>query len=342
MRWPPGRGLTVVAIVLVGLSVLVVAGRMLALPPAEPPVTATASTPTGTIRIVPLTGMPSEPPIPWSTVPAASSGKPAQLTGGGAGCGCRAAGMDGPPPRLACSPCKPPISVGDPRPRPGPIPGHDPGQVVVTLSTGRGAARPPACRHPRSSVRRTFATAAGSRGSGRCREGRPHPRQHPLHRSAVWRPTAGGVAAAADQPAAGLLDRDLARLVGLAAAYQNQIPQRRANPYGSHQAARIRWIPRWAAAMTSSRLSVARLASSWPLRSVHSVSTGFRSGAYDGELLDDQPGPLGTDPGAHRAAVGRQLSVTRVTLSQVRCTTGVREMPLRPGRPPRRAGGAPP
>jgi hypothetical protein len=83
MRWPPGRGLTVVAIVIVGLSVLVVAGRMLALPPAEPPVTATASTPTGTIRIVPLTEQPSEPPIPWSTVPAASSGKPAQLTGGG-------------------------------------------------------------------------------------------------------------------------------------------------------------------------------------------------------------------------------------------------------------------
>jgi hypothetical protein len=83
MRWPPGRGLTVVAIVIVGLSVLVVVGRVLALPPAERPVTATASMPTGTIRIVPLTDVPSEPPIPWSTVPAASSGKPAQLTGGG-------------------------------------------------------------------------------------------------------------------------------------------------------------------------------------------------------------------------------------------------------------------
>jgi hypothetical protein len=83
MRWPPGRGWTVVAIVIVGLSVLVVAGRMLALPPAEPPVTPTASTPSGTIRIVPLTDVPSEPPIPWSTVAAASSGKPGQLTGGG-------------------------------------------------------------------------------------------------------------------------------------------------------------------------------------------------------------------------------------------------------------------
>lgn len=84
MRWPPARGLTVIAIMIVGLSVLVVAGRMLALPPAERPVTATASTPTGTIRIVHLTDVPSEPPdIPWSTVPTASSGKPAQLTGGG-------------------------------------------------------------------------------------------------------------------------------------------------------------------------------------------------------------------------------------------------------------------
>ena len=83
MRWPPGRGLTVVAIVIIGLSVLVVAGRMLAFPPAERPVTATASTPTGTIRIVPLTDVPSEPPMTWSTVPAAPSGKPAQLTGGG-------------------------------------------------------------------------------------------------------------------------------------------------------------------------------------------------------------------------------------------------------------------
>jgi hypothetical protein len=84
MRWPPRRGLTVVAIVIVGSSVLVVAGRMLAFPPTERPVTATASTPTGTIRIVPLTEQPSEPPpMTWATVPAASSGKPAQLTGGG-------------------------------------------------------------------------------------------------------------------------------------------------------------------------------------------------------------------------------------------------------------------
>jgi hypothetical protein len=83
MRWPPGRGLTVVVIVLVGLSVLVVAGRMLAPSLGEPPVMSTAPTPTGTIRIVPLTDVPSEPPMTWSTVPAASSGKPAQLTGGG-------------------------------------------------------------------------------------------------------------------------------------------------------------------------------------------------------------------------------------------------------------------
>jgi hypothetical protein len=84
MRWPPGRGLTVVAVVIAGLSVLVVAGRVLAPSLAESPVRSTAPTPTGTIRIVPLTDVPSEPSMTWSTVPAASSGKPGQLTGGGA------------------------------------------------------------------------------------------------------------------------------------------------------------------------------------------------------------------------------------------------------------------
>ena len=84
MRWPPGRGLTLVAIVIVGLGVLVVAGRMLAPRLGEPLVISTAPTPTGTIRIVPLTEQPSDPSrIQWSTVPAGSSGRPAQLTGGG-------------------------------------------------------------------------------------------------------------------------------------------------------------------------------------------------------------------------------------------------------------------
>lgn len=84
MRWPPGRGWTVVAMVIAGLSVLVVAGRVLAPGLGEPLVISTVPPPTGTIRIVPLTDVPSQPPdIPWSTVPTASSGKPAQLTGGG-------------------------------------------------------------------------------------------------------------------------------------------------------------------------------------------------------------------------------------------------------------------
>jgi hypothetical protein len=83
MRWPPGRGLTVVVIVIVGLSVLVVAGRVLAPSLAESPDSSAPPTPTGTIRLAPLTELPSEPPMTWSTVPAARSGKPAQLTGGG-------------------------------------------------------------------------------------------------------------------------------------------------------------------------------------------------------------------------------------------------------------------
>ena len=85
MRWPTRRGLTVVAIVIVGLSVLVVAGRILAPSQAESPVMSAAPTPTGTSRTISSpTELPSEPPMTWSTVPAASSGKPGQLTGPGA------------------------------------------------------------------------------------------------------------------------------------------------------------------------------------------------------------------------------------------------------------------
>ena len=80
MRWPPGRGLTLVAIVIVGLSVLVVVGRMLAPGLDQLPVRSTAPPPTGTI---PTISPPTEL-LTWSTVPAASSGNPGQLTGGGA------------------------------------------------------------------------------------------------------------------------------------------------------------------------------------------------------------------------------------------------------------------
>jgi hypothetical protein len=83
MRWPRGRGLTVVAIVIVGLSVLVVAGRVLAPSLVELPGGSAAPPSTGTIRTVPLTDLPSESPMTWSTVPAARSGKPGRLTGDG-------------------------------------------------------------------------------------------------------------------------------------------------------------------------------------------------------------------------------------------------------------------
>ena len=142
MRWPPGWGLTVAAIVIVGLSVLVVAGRMLAPSLDEAPVMSTAPTPTGTIRTVPLTDPPSEPPMTWATVPAASSGKPAQLTGDGArlrlpgGWHGRTTSEGGP---LILQAANFVLSTQDP--------GEDPiknmtrGQVVVTLSTG-GPATP--------------------------------------------------------------------------------------------------------------------------------------------------------------------------------------------------------
>jgi hypothetical protein len=84
MRWPAGQGFGVVATVLVGLGVLVVAGRMLAPGLAESPVRSAAPPPTGTIRTVsPPTDLPAEPPMTWSTVPAAPSGTPGQLTRGG-------------------------------------------------------------------------------------------------------------------------------------------------------------------------------------------------------------------------------------------------------------------
>ena len=84
MRWPPGRGFTVVATVIVALGFLVVAGRMLAPAPAESPVTSAAPTPTGTIQVVSPPPDLSSEPMTWSTVPAAESGEPGQLTAGGA------------------------------------------------------------------------------------------------------------------------------------------------------------------------------------------------------------------------------------------------------------------
>jgi hypothetical protein len=140
MRWPPGRGLTVVVIVIVGLSVLVVAGRVLAPSLAELPGRPTAPTPTGTIRIVPLTDGPSEPPpMTWSTVPAARSGKPAQLTGGGVrlrlpgGWHARTTSEGGLLMLQAANFVLATQDRGE-----DPITAMTQGQVVVTLSTGTG------------------------------------------------------------------------------------------------------------------------------------------------------------------------------------------------------------
>ena len=217
MRWQPGRGLIVVAIVLVGLSVLVVAGRMLAPRLGESPVRSKAPPPSGTIRIVPLTDVPSEPPIPWSTVPAAPSGKPAQLTGGGVrlrlpgGWHGRTSSEGGLRILQAANFVLATQDRGE-----DPIQAMTLGQVVVTLSTGTGCCPgTPVSASPVIGASDFVRRRPGPGGSGVCREGRPHPRQHPLHRGAVRGPTAGGVAAAADQPAAGLVDCDLARLVWL-------------------------------------------------------------------------------------------------------------------------------
>src|SRR5215211_8677447 len=63
------------------------------------------------------------------------------------------------------------------------------------------------------------------------------------------------------------------------AGHHRDRPQWRRNEYGNQWVAPMRWMPRSAAAMTSARVSPARLASSTPLRLDHSASTGLRSGA---------------------------------------------------------------
>jgi hypothetical protein len=140
MRWPPGRGWTVVAMVIVGLSVLVVAGRVLAPGLGEPLVISTVPPPTGTIRIVPLTEQPSDPPpMTWSTVPAAHSGKPGRLTGGGVrlrlpgGWHGRTSSQGG---LLVLQAANFVLAARDRGE--GPIMAMTRGQVVVMLSTGTG------------------------------------------------------------------------------------------------------------------------------------------------------------------------------------------------------------
>jgi hypothetical protein len=139
MRWPPGRGWTVVAIVIAGLSVLVVAGRMVAPRLAESPGVATPPTPTGTIRIVPLTAQPPEPPMTWSTVPATAPGEPGRLTGGGVrlrlpdGWHGRTTSEGGLLILQAAN-----FSLATQDRREDPIKAMTQGQVVVTLSTGTG------------------------------------------------------------------------------------------------------------------------------------------------------------------------------------------------------------
>jgi Protein of unknown function (DUF4238) len=70
-----------------------------------------------------------------------------------------------------------------------------------------------------------------------------------------------------------------ARSGDMVVVHHRDRPQWRRNEKGRWWVWRIRWMPRSAAAMTSSRVSPARLASSTPLRLDHSGSTGLSSGA---------------------------------------------------------------
>jgi hypothetical protein len=57
--------------------------------------------------------------------------------------------------------------------------------------------------------------------------------------------------------------------------HQRDRPQWRRNEYGNQWVARMRWTPRSAAAMTSLRVSPARLASSTPLRLAVKMPSGL-------------------------------------------------------------------
>ena len=66
----------------------------------------------------------------------------------------------------------------------------------------------------------------------------------------------------------------------------------------------MRWMPRSAAAMTSARVSPARLASSTPLSWTQALDR-VEVGRVTGQRLDHQPVPLTAQPGGHgQAAVG--------------------------------------
>jgi hypothetical protein len=166
MRWPPGRGWPVVAMVIAGLSVLVVAGRVLAPGLGEPLVISTVPPPTGTIRIVPLTEQPSDPPpMTWSTVPAAHSGEPGRLTGGGVrlllpgGWHGRTSSQGD---LLVLQSANFLLATRDRSE--GPIMAMTRGQVVMMLSTGTGCCPGTRVSASPPSVRRTLSTAAGCRG----------------------------------------------------------------------------------------------------------------------------------------------------------------------------------
>jgi hypothetical protein len=93
----------------------------------------------------------------------------------------------------------------------------------------------------------------------------------------------------------------------MVAAYHSDRPQCRRNENARWWVARMRWMPRLAAAVTSSRVSAARLASSVPLEAGPQPLDRVQLGRIPRQRLHDQPGPLAAELGAHRpAAVGGQ------------------------------------
>jgi hypothetical protein len=173
--------------------------------------------------------------------------------------------------RYHCRPCTAPCWA--------PTTGSVPARAVRVLLRSPGSSRPAGRRESRAvgpASRTAYRTGRRSPPAGRGRVGR----------QGAWS-LCTSRAQAAETPAVHpshpqvnkLPLKKFAPSSDMVVAHHRDRPQWRKNENGRWWVWRIRWMPRSAAATTSSRVSPARLASSMPLRLDHSGSTGFSSGA---------------------------------------------------------------
>src|SRR5215212_1036349 len=90
-------------------------------------------------------------------------------------------------------------------------------------------------------------------------------------------------------------------------------PQWRRNEYASQWVARMRWMPRSAAAVTSARVSAARLASSRPLRLAHCDDLAV--------VVAVEPDPVGPWPCARGVDLSARAAAPQGTTNQADVTS---------------------